>query len=110
MSSRYSAKRSAAAASGQKNGFRPTSSQSQRVRSILSFPIWTSAPRTTTPGVTLRAIAPAATGAAAIVADPILCVIGVVRMAGAVLVLDLPVVLRPLIDIVDEDPDRRSGG
>ena len=44
--------------------------------------------------------------AAAIVADAVFCVIDVVGVAGTVLVLDLAIVLRPLIDVVDED--RRS--
>ena len=69
--------------------------------------------------MTLRAIAPAIDArrrlarrrapAAAIVADAVFRVVGVVGMAGTVLVLDVAVVLRALIDIVDQHADRRSG-
>src|SRR5208282_1818391 len=58
---------------------------------------------------TRRRLARRGAAAAAIVADAVLCVIGVVGVAGTILVLDLPIVLRSLIDVVDEDPDRRSG-
>ena len=78
---------------------RPRPSPSVSGRSS-SFPICTSAPRTRTAGITLRAIAPAATRAAvsraedaataAIIADAVLCVIGVVGMAGTVLSLISP--------------------
>ena len=64
MPSRYSSKNFAALASGQKNGLRSTSAQSQLVRLILWGPIWISAPRIETAGMILRATAPAATRAA----------------------------------------------
>src|SRR6185437_6581711 len=47
--------------------------------------------------------------AAAIVANAVLRLVGVIGVARAVLVLDVAIVLRSLIDIVDEDADRRSG-
>ena len=56
-----------------------------------------------------RRLARRGAAAAAIVADAVFCVIGIVGVAGTVLVLDLAIVLRPLIDVVDEDSDRRSG-
>ena len=59
--SRKSAKPAAALASGQKNGLRSTSAQSQAARSIVCDPIWISAARTLRPGTILRAMAPAAT-------------------------------------------------
>src|SRR5208337_1171164 len=93
----------AAAASGQKNGFLPTSSQSQSARSIFSLPICTSAPRIVTAGIAFRAIAPA------IVSDAVFRVIGVVGVAGAVFVPDVAVILGTLVHVVDEDADRRSG-
>jgi hypothetical protein len=73
-----------------------------------------------TPGMTLRATAPAATRdrrlarrgapAAAIVADAVFRVIGEVGMAGAVLVADVAIVLGALVDILDHQHDRRAGG
>src|SRR5271166_2208014 len=47
--------------------------------------------------------------AAAIIADPVLRLIGVIGVTGTVLVLDFAVVLRPLIDVLYEHADRRSG-
>src|SRR5262249_1920584 len=46
--------------------------------------------------------------AAAVVAQPILHIIGVVGMARTVLVLDRGIVLRALVDIIDHEPDRRA--
>ena len=47
--------------------------------------------------------------AAAIVADAVFGVVGVVGVAGPVLVPDLAVVLRALVDVLDEHGDRGSG-
>ncbi len=78
-----------------------------------------SAPRTVRPGTILRAMAPAATrmrglarglaSAAAVVANAVFDVIGVVGVARPVLVLDIGIILGALIDIVDHERDRRSG-
>jgi hypothetical protein len=61
MPSRYCSKNAALSLSGQMNGLRAISSQSQLPRSILCGPICTSAPRTFTSGRIFRAMAPAAT-------------------------------------------------
>src|ERR1700722_14276083 len=47
--------------------------------------------------------------AAPIIADAVLRLVRVISMAGTVLVLDVAIVLRALIDIVDEHADWRSG-
>ena len=111
---------STAAGSGQKNGFCSTSSHRQLARSILCGPICTSAPCTRISGTTLRAMAPAATrhrrlarrraARAPPIAHAIFGEIGVVGVARAELVLDLPIVLGARIDIVDLERDRRAGG
>src|SRR5262249_47038432 len=48
--------------------------------------------------------------AAAIIADAVFGEIGVVGMAGTEFVADLVVVARALIDVFDQEPDRRAGG
>jgi len=120
MVSRCSSQTGTMAASGDQNGLRPVSSQSQRPRSTAWGPIRTRAPRTVTPVRILRAIAPAATRAAvsraglptaaAIVADAVLGEIGVVGVAGAEGGGDLRIVARALVDVVDDQRDRRAGG
>src|SRR6185295_6458603 len=50
------------------------------------------------------------TTAPAIVAESVLLLIGVVRMARTKAVLDLLVVARALVGILDQQPDRRAGG
>ena len=110
----------ACSASGQKNGLRSTSSQSQRARSIACAPIWTSAPRTRHAGHDLardragrdprRGLARRCAAAAAIVAHAVLDVVGVVGVARPVLVLDVGIVLGALVDILDQQRDRRAGG
>ena len=57
-----------------------------------------------------RRLAGGLAAAAAIVAQPIFDVVGVVGVAGAIFVLDVGVVLGALIDIVDQERDRRAGG
>ena len=57
------------AAQGVKKSLLSTSLQFHRARSILCGPIWTSAPRMVTPGITFRAMAPAATRIAVSRAD-----------------------------------------
>ena len=47
--------------------------------------------------------------AAAIVAHAVFDVIGVVGVAGPILVPDVGIILRALVDIVDHQPDRRAG-
>ena len=47
--------------------------------------------------------------AAAIVAQAVFGVVGVVGMAGAIEVADLRIVLRALVDILDHERDRRAG-
>jgi hypothetical protein len=54
-----------------------------------------------------RGLARGLTAAAAMVADAVFGVVGVIGVAGPVLVLDVGVILRTLIDIVD---DKRNGG
>ena len=73
-----------------------------------------------TPSITLRAtraggdphrrLARRGAAAAAVIADAVFDVIGEIGVAGPVLVPDLAVILRPLIDIVDQEADRRAGG
>src|SRR5690606_18087413 len=46
--------------------------------------------------------------AAAVIADAVLLVVGVVGVSRPELVLDVPVVLRALVDIVDDERDRRA--
>src|SRR5690606_54037 len=48
--------------------------------------------------------------AAAIIADAVLRLIGEVGMAGAVLLGDFRIILGALIDILDDEADRRAGG
>src|SRR5438046_3103418 len=57
----------------------------------------------------VRAPARRLPAAAAITAQPVFHVVGVVGVAGAVFVLDVGIVLRARVDIVDHEPDRRSG-
>ena len=119
--SRYSAQRSAAAASGAKNGLRCVSSQSQRPRSTPCGPICTSAPRTSTPapntlpgdgpgGDAHRGLAGAGAAAAAIVADAVLGLVGEVGVARAEQLLDPAVVLGARVLVLDEQADGRAGG
>ena len=56
-----------------------------------------------------RRLARRGAAAAAIVADAVFDVIGVVGVAGPVLVLDVGIILRALVDIVDHQPDRGAG-
>src|SRR5262249_28296946 len=56
-----------------------------------------------------RGLARRLTAAAAIVAQAVFRIIGVVGVAGPVLVLDVGVVPRTLVDIVDDERDRRPG-
>src|ERR1700730_997119 len=83
-------------------------------------PICTSAPRTCIPGKILpraraardprRGLARRLPAAAAIIAQAVFDVVSVIGVAGPVLVLDVGIILRALIDIVDDERDRRSGG
>src|SRR5207302_10790676 len=57
-----------------------------------------------------RGLARRLAAAAAIVAQPVFDVVGVVGVAGPVLVLDGGIVFRALVDIVDHEPDRGPGG
>ena len=110
----------AASASGQKNGLRGDLVPVPAARSIACGPICTSAPRIVTPGEDLardgagrdarRGLARRRAPAAAIVADAVLDVVGVVGVAGPVLVRDLGIVLRALVDVLDQERDRRAGG
>ena len=105
--------------SGEKNGLLSTSSQVQRARSILCGPTCTSAPRMRHARDDLardrtgrhphRRLARAGAPAAAIVADAVLGPVGVVGVAGAELVLDVGIILTALVDVVDDQRDRRAG-
>ena len=106
-------------ASGQKNGLRAISSQSHLARSIRCGPIATSAAahrharhdlaRHRAGGDPRRGLARGGASAAAIVAQAVFGVIGVVGMAGPVEIADVGIVLGALIDIVDHERDRRTG-
>src|SRR5579862_8436623 len=48
--------------------------------------------------------------AAAVVAEAVLVLVGIVRVPGAETVLDLVVVARARVSVLDEDADRRAGG
>ena len=56
-----------------------------------------------------RGLARGGAAAAAIIVDAVFDVVGVAGVAGPVLVLDLGIVLRALIDILDHQHDRRAG-
>ena len=106
-------------ASGQKNGFRPISSQSQlraldRVRSHLheraaDGDAGEHLAGDRAGGDPRRGLARRRAPAAAIIAQAVLDVVGVVGVAGAVLVADLGIVLRALVDVLDQERDRRAG-
>src|SRR5262249_42149149 len=57
-----------------------------------------------------RGLARGLASAAAIVAHAVFYVVGVIGMAGPVLILDVGIVLAALIDIIDDERDRRAGG
>ncbi len=57
-----------------------------------------------------RRLAGGGAAAAAMVADAVFGIIGVVRMAGAVAAGDVVIVLGPLVHILDEHGHRRPGG
>ncbi len=57
-----------------------------------------------------RRLAGRGAATAAIIADPVLLLVGVIGVAGSNLVLDLVVVARALIDVLDQEPDGRAGG
>ena len=46
---------------------------------------------------------------AAVIPNPVFLLVAVVRMPGSKLVLDIAVIARPLIRILDQEPDRRAG-
>src|SRR6185312_9705681 len=48
--------------------------------------------------------------AAAIIVNAVFGVVGVASVAGPVLVLDVGIVLRALVDVLDQQRDRRAGG
>src|ERR1019366_6763535 len=57
-----------------------------------------------------RGLARRGAPAAAIIGDAVFDVVGVAGVAGPVFVLDVGIVLRALIDILDQQHDRRAGG
>src|SRR5262249_21991310 len=61
-------------------------------------------------GDAARRLARRGAAAAAIVADAVFLPVGVVGVARPEAVLDRAVVLRALVDIVDDERDRRAGG
>ena len=56
-----------------------------------------------------RRLARRGSAAAAIIVDAVFDVVGVAGVAGPVLVLDVGIVLRALVDVLDQERDRRAG-
>src|SRR5690606_11989452 len=56
-----------------------------------------------------RGLAGGGPSAAAIISEPVLLVVGVIRVARTVAVLDLLVIVRALVDVLDQQADRRAG-
>ena len=118
MPSRYCSKNAALSLSGQKNGLRAISSQSQLaaidlVRAHLHqraahFHVGQDLARDGAGGDARRGLARRRTSAAAIIAQAVFGLIGEVGMARAKLVLDLGIVLGALIGVLDQQRNRRS--
>jgi hypothetical protein len=108
--SRKSAHFFAAFASGQKNGLRSTSDQSQVRRSMACGHARHYFSRDGAGGNAARRLARTRAPRAAPVAQAVFGEIGVVGVARAELVLDVAVVLGPGIDVVDFQRDGRAGG
>src|SRR6185312_7075000 len=61
-------------------------------------------------GDTHRGLARGGTAAATVIVQPVFDVVGVASVAGPVLVFDLGVILRALVDVLDQQRDWRTGG
>src|SRR5262249_23498292 len=110
MSSRYASKNFTCSASGQKNGFRSTSSQFARaLDSVIAHLDQRAAHRHTghdftsdrTGGNARGGFARRLAAAAAIVANAVFGVVGVIGVPRPVLILDVGIVLGALVDVVD---------